>query len=139
MRRILLAPVLALTLVFGGCAQLKEFVNVATTTIVNPIDSVDIYRAKNVYAATLQAAVDWRALCWSKPYAQLMNDPVTQPLCQNRRPWLRQIQAAKDKASMAVHDATLFVEMHPTLNASTVIQAAWDAVTKFRNAVPVKN
>ncbi len=137
MRRILIA--LALTLVVGGCAQLRDVVNVATTTIVNPIDSVDVYRAKNVYAATLQVAADWRALCWSKPYAALMADPVTKPLCQNRLSWLRQIQIAKDRASMAVHDATLFIEMNPTLNASAVIKAAWDQVTKFRNAIPAKS
>jgi len=147
MRRILLAPVLALTLVFGGCAQLRDAATVVTTTIVNPIDSVDVYRAKNVYAATLQAAVSWRELCWSKPYDFIVGnaekgipaDPILKPICKNRRPWLRQIQEAKNKASMAVHDATLFVEMHPTLNAAVVVKAAWDAVTKFRNAIPAKN
>ncbi len=144
MRRILLAPVLALTLAFGGCAQLKDALNIATTTIVNPIDSVDIYRAKNVYAATLQAAVDWRALCWSKPYSFIVGDaakgipadPVLKPLCQRRIPWLNAIKTAKNNASAAVHDATLFVEMNPTLDASIIVKAAWDAVTKFRNAVP---
>lgn len=138
MRRILIAPILALALILPGCAQLTDTVRVVTTTIVNPVDAVDIYRAKNVYAATLQVAAEWRALCWSKPYAQLMNDPIAQPLCQHRRPWLRQIQVAKDKASMAVHDAVLFVEMNPTLNAAIVVKASWDAVNNFRNAIPVK-
>lgn len=136
MRKIL--AVLAVTLTLGGCAQLREALTVATTTIVNPVDSVDIYRAKNVYAATLQIAVDWETLCWSKPYAQLMNDPITQPLCQKRRPIRRAIKDAKDKASMAVHDAVLFVEMNPTLNAATVVSAAWDAVNKFKNVIPAK-
>ncbi len=139
MRRILIAPFLALALVLGGCAQLGEILHVTTTTITNPVSAVDIYRVKTVYAATLQAAVDWRAYCWSKPYADLMNDRIGQPLCQHRRPWLRQIQLAKAKASAAILDAQAFVQNNPTLNASSVIAAAMAAVTNFKNAVPATN
>lgn len=141
MRRIFIAPVLALTLILPGCAgtKLGDLIQTATTTIVNPVDAVDIYQVKNVYAASLQAAVDWRAFCWSKPYTALMADPVAKPICEHRRPWLRAIQLAKAKASVAVVDATVFVRDNPTLDASKTIAAAWGAVTDFKNAIPAKN
>ena len=139
MRRILIAPALALMLVIGGCAQLSQILSTATTTIVNPVNSVDIYRVKNIYAASLQAAVDWRAFCWSKPYAALMADPVAKPICQHRRPWLRAIQLAKAKASVTINNAVVFVQQHPTLDATAVITAAWAAVTDFKNAIPAQN
>ena len=136
MRKIL--TVLAVSFALSGCAQLGQIVSTATTTITNPVNAVDIYRVKNVYAATLQAAEDWRVFCWAKPYAAILADPVAKPICQHRRPWLRAIQAAQVKASSAVTSATAFVQNYPTLDASTAIAAAWAAVNDFKNAVPAK-
>jgi len=140
MKKIFIAPVLAITLILGGCAgtKLGDLIQTATTTIVNPVDSVDIYRLKNTYAVTLQIAVDWRAYCYSKPYAVLMAGSISKPICQNRRNTVRTIQLAKTKAHSAVLDAQNFVTQNPTINASSVITAAWNAVTNFKNAVPAK-
>jgi len=139
MKKILI--VLALSLTLTGCAgtRLGDLVSTVTTTIVNPVSAVDIYRLKNAYAATLQVAVDWRNFCWSKPYAALMADPVAKPICQHRRPWARAIVLAKAKAAVAVTDATIFVRDNPTLNATNVITAGWNALTDLKNAIPAKN
>ncbi len=137
MKRILLVSILALAL--AGCAQLSQiggFISTATTTITNPITSVDIYRVKNVYAATLQLVVDYRKYCWDRPYAILIADPIAKPVCQNRRAVIRTAQAAQLKAGSAVRSADNFVTNNPTLSAATVVSAAWAAVTDFQNAVP---
>lgn len=136
MKRILLVPIVLLAIT--GCAQFKELVTVATTTITNPVDAIDIYRAKNVYAASLQLASDWRDYCWSKPYAALMADSIAKPVCENRRRRLRTIQFYRVKASTALGDAQVFVLNHPTLNATDVISAAWEAVGNFKAAIPAK-
>ena len=141
MKRFLIIPLLALAL--SGCAGTLEKINsavsVVTSTVTNPVSSVDIYRVKNVYAATLQLVVDYRNYCWAKPYAVLMADPIAAPVCQNRRAVVRIAQAGKAKASAAIRSADNFVRNNPTINAQTVISAAWQAVTDFRNAVPAVN
>ena len=138
MTRFLIAPALAITLVLGGCAGTKvgDLISAATTTIVNPIDSVDIYRVKNTQAVTLELAVQWRRTCWSDSYANLMKNPATKLLCQSRRPTLRAMQGAYAKADLAITQAELFIRNNPTLNAATVLQAAWNAVSAYRNAIP---
>lgn len=140
MRRVFLVPFLLLALT--GCAkefdQLKQVVSIATTTIANPVDSRDIYRAKNVYAATLQFASDWREYCWSKPYAVLIASTTDRLICENRRSRLRTIQLSKAKAASALSDAQIFVLNHPTLDATSVVTAMWSAVTNFKNAVPAQ-
>ena len=138
MRRFLTIPVLFFALVLPACApgDIGQFLRVTTTTITNPVDAVDIYRIKNAYAATLQLAVDWRAYCYSRPYAALMADPTARPICQNRRGTVRLIQANQPKAASAIVSAQIFVRDNPTLNASTFITAAWNAVTNFKAAIP---
>lgn len=140
MRRILLLPAVALlALGLAGCAQIGQVASLVTTTITNPVDSVDIYRAKNGYAATLVAVVQWRDYCWSKPYAALMADPAARPVCENRRPRLRAIQNADNRAFASITTADKFVRNNPTLNAATAIRAALQAVTDFQNVVPRVN
>ncbi len=136
MKRILIVPALFAVLALGGCAGLKSAVETVTTTITNPINSTDIYRIKNVYAATLQLAVEYRQYCWARSYAVLMADIVAKPLCQNRRVVVRAMQVARPKAASAIRSADSFVRNNPTLNAGTVISAAWAAVTDFQNSVP---
>jgi len=137
MKRIFLVP--ALFLALAACTNgpnLGALINVATTTVANPVDAVDIYRVKNVYAASLQGAVDWRSYCWSKPYAALMADPVGKIVCKGRRSTVRAIQMAQPKAASAIASAQNFVANNPTLNAASVISAAWSAVTAFQAAIP---
>lgn len=138
MRRLWILPVLFLTLfVSAGCAtKVGQAITAATSTFTNPVGPVDIYRVKNVYAASLQLAVDWRDYCYSKPYAVLMAEPAAKLVCQSRRSVVRRIQATQPKAASAVRDAERFVLQNPTLNAASVISAAWDAVNNFKNAVP---
>ena len=134
MKRILLIPVLLLAL--SGCAQLSDTYKIATTTITNPVSQRDIYRAKNAYAAALELAVDWRQYCWSKPYAVLMQDPLAEPVCKDRRASLRAIQKAKARASYGLASATAFVRDNPTINASVGIAGVMAAIKAFQSAVP---
>lgn len=133
LKRLLIVPLLLLGL--AGCAGTPagNFIRVATSTVVNPVSTTDIYRANNVYAATLEIANAYRKYCWSKPYAVLMQDPIAKPVCQNRRPVVRDIQAADDKAFLAIQTATRFVRDNPTLNASSVISAMWSAVNAYQS------
>lgn len=133
MKKALIVVALALTL--GGCAGsgVEKFVSAVTTTIKNPVGTVDLYRAKNVYASALEIAVKYRDYCWSKPYAALMADPIARPICQRRRPIVRSLQAADTKAYAAIRSAENFVRNNPTINATSAIGAAWAAVTDFQS------
>lgn len=139
MKRLLMIPVLLLALAVSSCGKVGDLIDLTTTTIANPVSATNIYQVKNGYAAALQLAVSYRSYCWSKPYAQAMQDPVMKPLCQNRRGVVRSIQRAQVQAHDAILSAQEFVRLNPTLNATTVISVAWDAVGKFKNAVPAVN
>lgn len=138
MKRFLILCAVALSL--SGCAGTKvgDLLQAATTTIANPIGVNDIYRVKNAYAAALELAVEYRRYCWERPYAALMADPVSKPVCQNRRAVVRFAQSSSLKARRAIRSAETFVANNPTLNAATAIDAAWRAVTEFQRAVPLK-
>ena len=130
------AVILSLGVLLGGCP--------ATTGnifqgVANPVSNVDIYRVKNTYAATLQLAKDWRAYCWSKPYSQVVADPIMKPVCRDRRNTVRQIQKYQPIAGLAIRKADQFVVANPTVNAAAVIGLAWDAVTDFQRVVPKVN
>jgi hypothetical protein len=134
MKKLLILPLLfALALPLGSCATNPI---TAGGTIVNPITGVTIYQVKLVYATGLQLVVDYRKYCWARPYATLMADPVATPICQNRRAIVRKAQSAKAVASKAVRAADTFVKNNPTLNAGTLLSAAWDAVNVFQSSVP---
>lgn len=138
MNKLILVAAIVLALALPGCAGTKtgDLISAATTTITNPVKAVNVYQVKNAYAATLQLAVSWREYCYSKPYAALMTDPVAKPVCQSRRRVVRAVQSAQPKAASAIRTAENFVRNNPTLNATSVISAAWDAVAAFRSAVP---
>jgi hypothetical protein len=139
MKRILLMPALLLALTAGGCATLEragEIAAVITTNVANPVKETNIYQAKNVYAATLQLAVEYRNYCWSKPYADLMADPVAKPVCERRRAVVRKIQEVRPKVATAIRRAEVFVRDNPTLNAATVLGEVWAALNEFKAAVP---
>lgn len=125
--------ILAVTLSLGGCANLGKVAEFVTTGITNPVGAVNIYQAKNVYASALEIAAGYREYCWSRAYAALMADPVAKPICQNRRPIMRTIQDADNKAFAAIQRAENFVRNNPTLNASAVINEALAAVSAFQS------
>lgn len=114
--------------VFDGGASL-------TASVRNPVGPVDLYRAKTVYAGTLELVSAWREYCWSRPYAVLMTDPVARPICQSRRPILRAVQSADDKAFAALKTAENFVRDNPTVSAVSAIQSAMLAVAGFNSLV----
>lgn len=139
MRRLLL--IVPLVLGLAGCTgtRVGDLLTVATTTIANPVGTVDIYRVENVYAAALQGAKSYRDYCWSRSYAAITADPVMRSVCQKRRSVVRVMQSARAKAGSALRDARAFIANNPTLSAAAVISAAWTAVTNFQNAVPRTN
>lgn len=122
----------------GPSGGIGGVIRAVTTPIANPVDSVDIYRLKNTYAAALTLAVKYREYCWSKPYGQLMRDAAAKAVCQHRRQVVRTIQKYRPPAGMAVQRAETFVLQNPTLSATSVIASAWDAVTAFRQAIPLQ-
>lgn len=140
MNRFLAPLVLAISLTLAGCGgNIGKVISAATTTVKNPVSTTDIYRAKNVYAASLELAVKYRQYCWGKPYRAILADSVAKPVCQHRRAVVRKIQSADAKAYSAITRADSFVRNNPTLNAATVISEAWDAVRAFQNAIPRVN
>lgn len=139
-QKIFAVVLLAITLsACGTGSTLDTAFSVITKTITNPITSTDIYRVKNTYAAANQLVVDYRTYCWSQPYAVLMADPVAKPICQNRRPVVRAAQSYRAKASFSIGQADTFIRNNPTLNAATVVNAAWAAVTAYQNSIPKIN
>lgn len=140
MRRLLILPFLLAALsLAGGCTTFStvgSVVSTVTATIDNPIDTVDIHRARIVYNGILELAVGYRRYCWSRPYSELMKDSIAKPLCRNRRAVVRKLKAADDRAFAALTKAEAFVRDNPTINAATMVRAAWDAVTVFQRAVP---
>ena len=126
-----LIAAIGLALLVAGCAT--------TGGVQNPLTSVDMYRVKNTYAATLELVVAWRNYCWSKSYAAIIADPVAKPVCENRRARLRTIQSAQAKAGSAVRYADNFIKANPTINIASVIGPAWDAVSLFQSVVPRVN
>jgi hypothetical protein len=139
MKRIILALTLSLYVAgcgtFGGLAErvLNLPAGVLATSISNPVAPVNIYQAKTVYAATLELANGYRDYCYSKPFAALMADPVSNPVCKSRRAIIRAMDAADDKAAAAMAIANNFVVNNPTLDATSVIRAALAAVTEFQS------
>lgn len=134
---LLILFLIPIALPLAGCGTpLGNAVGRLTATIENPVGPVDIYRVKNTYAAALEVFVEYRRYCWSQPYAVLLTDPVARPVCERRREVVRALQKADQKAFFALSKAENFITQNPTLNAASVINEAWDAVTAFRKSVP---
>ena len=132
--RIAFAFILGASLTLSACNT--PLGNLVTGTVTNPIRSVDIYRAKNLYAGTLQLVVDYRQFCWAKPYAALMADPVTKAVCQNRRAVVRAVQTQRPTVAKAIKFAEDFVANNPTVDATAVIATAYKAASDFRGLIP---
>lgn len=130
------AIVFALALTLGGCAgtPVGDAIRVATSTIANPVQEVNIYQVKTGYAAVLEVAASYRDYCWSKPFAALMADPIAKPICEHRRSIMRAIDKADDHAFDAITRAETFIRNNPTINAVSVVREAWAAVQDFQSA-----
>ena len=140
-RKLLCASLLAASLT-AGCVSLgpaKESVVKGgpsiTATIQNPVDSVDVYRTKNVFAATRVAVVRYREFCWGKPYREIMLDSVARPICENRRARVRAMQSADLKAERAIAMLDDFSRKNPNISAVSLAGAAWNAVSSFQATV----
>lgn len=134
MNKLLRPLLIVAALALGACQTTNPF-----ATVTNPVTSVDIWRVKNVYAATLDLSVKWRTYCYSKPYSAIIADPIMKPACKDRRKVVRQIQKYQPVAGLAVQKADDFVKKNPTVNAAGAIGLAWDAVTDFQKVVPTVN
>lgn len=136
MKKLLTSLVVAASLMLAGCAggvSVFQGGTSLTATITNPVGQVDIYRVKNVYAASLALAADYRDYCWSKPYAAILADPVSKAACQNRRAIVRTLQTADLKAFAAITAADNFTKNNPTISAASAVGAAWTAVSDFQS------
>lgn len=137
LKKMFVVAALALTLAGCGAAEkVTDFVAAVTQTVVNPVTSSDIYAAKNTYLVTVKLANAYRRSCYAAPYATLMSDPVKGPLCKYRRSVIRVAQQADAKAFSAITSAEKFIRDNPTIDATSAVKAAWDAVKSFQNAVP---
>lgn len=146
--KLLFAGLLALTIASCTNAQRGDLGGLlGGGVVVNPVSSVDIYRIKNVYGATLELVIKWREYCGipagapaaTRSYASLMADPIAKPVCTNRRGTLLKIQKVQAKAGAAIRYADDWVRQNPNVSATSVIGPAWDAVTAFQQIVPRVN
>lgn len=103
MKKIVLSIVLALALT--ACASIK-----------NPFTPTTLAQVETAYGAALSVAVGYRDAC-----AQRLIPPDCRPI-------VKQIQMYGQKAQVAVVYARNFVRNNPTLDASTAIRVAQDAV-----------
>lgn len=137
MNKIFAVFILALPLAACGAGSTLDSIGTAvTTTVANPVTSVNIYQVKNAYAAADTLVINYRRYCWARPYTTLMADPIASPVCKNRRAVVLTAQDAGRKASAAITVASNFVKKNPTLNAASLISAAWSAVGDYKAAVP---
>lgn len=139
MKKLAIAAALICAAFLANCAGMDKSVfeggSSLTATVKNPVGPTEVYRAKNVYAAALQAFVDWRGYCYARPYAVLMADPVAAPVCQNRRAVVRVVQANRPKVRAAIDAADRFVTQNPTISAASVVATMWSEVNTFKATV----
>jgi hypothetical protein len=127
-------PIVILGLALAACAgSLPGF--------KNPVRNVDMFRVKATYGAAVELSVKWREACFGTEaapltYVTVTTNPLTKPICTNRRTTLRAIMNGDDKAYDAIAYAENFVKNNPTIDVTSVIGPAWDAVVKFQKAVP---
>ncbi len=136
-RNIALACALAVGV--AGCGTLQNLSDKAAGVYTAVTSPRTIYDVKNAYAAADTLVINYRKYCWSQSYAAILADPIAKSVCQNRHSVVRAAQAARRQASSAIAKAQTFIAQNPTLNASAVISAAWDAVAAFKNNIPVVN
>lgn len=140
LRNLLLVPVLAVALALPGCTAFKNFANLATTTITNPVRTVDIYRVNNVYAGAQALVLEYQERCFQKQgvkvtLAQIKSDSVLKDICRRRVSRYQAMKAMDNKAYVAIRTAENFIANNPSGNAASYIAAAWAAVNEFQAQV----
>lgn len=110
MKRIILALTLALSV--AACA-----------TIPNPISTTSLATIESAYGVALAGAVAYR----NRPRCTTSALESVSNLCA-RRSIVLKLQAADRKAQVALGKATIFIKNNPTLDASSLLQAAQGAV-----------
>lgn len=127
MKRLFVILTLALSLsACQSAGSVGSFFSEVAATVTSPISTIDLYRVKNVYAAADQLAIEYRSYCYSKPYADLMSDPVAQPVCKYRRQVITTFQAKRKIAARAIANA----------KTDSLLSVAWSAVSDYKNSVP---
>lgn len=139
MRRLLLAPILALALALGGCASLDIFNpggksilrggTSITASITQPITQNEMVAIESTYQAGLIAVVNYRRFCYSKPLIQL---PA---FCANRRQVMTIAQAAVGKARITMNSLRYFVANNQTVNAIAAFNSAKQLIADLTTAV----
>jgi hypothetical protein len=137
MKRFLILCAVAISL--GGCAGTPagDALRVATSTVTNPVQPVNIYQVKTVYSAVLEVADRYRVT------AGASRSPRSWPTQSPSR--FASIAAAScarstmptTRAHDAITRAEVFVRNNPTINAASVVREAWAAVLEFQRAAPV--
>ena len=113
MKRFLAIGLIALSL--GACATIK-----------NPITNSQLATIESSYGVVLSGAVAYR----NRPRCTKTALESVSNICARRSIVLR-MQAADRTAQVALGRARAFVTNNPTLDASSLLQAAQDAVSIF--------
>lgn len=121
MRRLLAVSLMALTL--GSCAGTMPAV---TGSIINPIGYRELASIEASYGIALAGAVAYR----NRPRCTRSQLESFANLCA-RRSIVIKLQHADQIAQLAIGRAAAFISNNPTLDASSVVQAASMAVGAF--------
>lgn len=114
-----------------GCAGQSVFEGGTSLTapFQNPVGREQLAQLEAAYGVVLTAAVTYRRL----PLCKAGQTATFSNVCAQRAIIL-QLQSYDRRAQAALKIARNFVRNNPTLNAFTVISAAQQAISDFRNA-----
>lgn len=145
MKRLLLIPLLAFGLAFGGCTfndgtrAVGDFVRAATSTFTNPVSATNLYQAKLTFAASQELVEKYQRDCFGSqlpPYpvsfAKIKADPVLSVECKHRVSRYNTMKLAEDRADRAIVLANKFIRENPSGNAVSYITNAIKAVTDYQ-------
>jgi hypothetical protein len=122
MKQIIL--VLTLSLALAGCAHNAD--GSLVTSIPNPVTNTQLATLESAYGVALAGAVAYR----NRPRCTKTALESVSNICARRSIVIRMQQADKT-AQVAIGRARGFVIANPTLDASSLIQAAQDAIAVF--------
>ncbi len=128
----------AIALSTTACAGTKigDFVSAATSTINNPVQPVNLYQAKVVYAAAQDLVLQYKDKCFGidgkKTVAQIQADSSIIEICTHRISRWNLMKKADANAYNAIKVADSFIVNNPSGNAVSYITAAWKAATDFK-------
>lgn len=123
MKRLLLMPVLALSLFVGGCAggSILTGGSSLTASITTPVGRRELAAVESTYGIALAAAVNYRRLC------------VRREIPRSCREVVNRIAAADRKVRPVRRAAHNFVRNNPTISGVSAISAFRQAVADFQS------